>query len=177
MCALNSSQFIKPALLEAVKTRPLPMHPGSMVDYQGTKWKAVKEDPGRLGWEWERIGGIPSKYGSKYGFFKYDHPIYDMERFNHEVLPRRQPLKDTRKAQEMGVLPPEVVDAESAYKYAKVHPGWTAGEHYIKHEPRFAYLYARDVLGGRFSLGEPAMKTSPEYWARYTSMISRLVSK
>lgn len=166
-------EFIKNYLLETVEIKPLRLHPGTMVDYQGSKWKAVKDIPGRLGWEWEHIGGIPTKYGNKYAFFKYDHPIYDAERFNHEVTNGKQPIKDTRKSYELGILPPEVIDAETAYRYAKTHPGWVAGEHYIKNDPRFAYLYARDILNGPFSVAEPIIKTSPEYWARYQTMLNR----
>lgn len=179
MGSLQLSQFIKANLLEESRIPSIRIMPGTMVDYQGTKWKAKDHDPGNLGWTWERIGGIPNKYNpdSKEAFFKYDHPIYNMERFNHEVQVGRPVLRDKRKVQNIGVLPPEVTDAESAYKYAKTHPGWTVGEHYIKKDAKFSYLYARDVLQGVFPAGEPAMKLNPDYWQRYVKMIERLAGK
>jgi hypothetical protein len=185
MSSLNLSQFIRPALLEAVKIRPLKIHPGTKVYYDGTTWEAIEQKDG--GWVWRVFSGRNPHWNPEVvdKFFSYPETTSELEksiynqpdRDNSGVTTGRQPVRDTRKSQAVGILPPEVIDADSAYKYAKAHPGWTAGEHYIKKDPRFSYLYARDVLGERFPIGEPIMKTSPDYWARYTAMVRRLVGK
>ncbi len=184
MLRLNTSQFIRQMLIaeESVKVRPLKIYPGTRVYFNGTTWEAIEEKDG--GWVWRVYSGRNPHWNPEVTdkFFPYPQTTSELEksiynqpnRDNSAVTTGRQPVRDTRKTEEVGVLPPEIVDAESAYKYAKAHPGWTAGEHYIKHDPRFSYLYARDVLHGRFSVGEPAMKASPDYWPRYEMFIKRL---
>ena len=178
---LNPSQFIKEPLLEAVRALP-----GTRTEYDGGVWEFIGYDDGKQGGTWRIISGKNPNYNPNVTtkFFSYMHDphdkkpnIFDGERFNQEVTGKREPLKDKRKSDVVGTIPPEVTDAASEYAYAKEHPGWSIDGHYVKKDPRFAYLYARDVLRGRFPLGEPIMKTSPDYWTRYAAMINRLSGK
>jgi hypothetical protein len=56
-----------------------------------------------------------------------------------------------------------------AYYYARDVIGgrWPEGEPAIATSPYSAYYYARDVIGGRWPEGEPAIATSPDYANQY----------
>jgi hypothetical protein len=187
MSQLKLSQFIKQHLLEAV-AKLARLYPGSMVDYDGTKWEAIKEmhnAAGELGFKWKWIGGKPvtslKDFGelirppkgddSVYSFFPYErdgieHPIYQAERFNHEVLTGRPVARDNRSVSEV-VMPPEVVDAKTAFQYARSHPGWRDGEHYIAQDPVTAAKYAILVLKKRFYKAENTIKRDKLAWDNY----------
>jgi hypothetical protein len=62
--------------------------------------------------------------------------------------------------------------AEYSYYYAKnvIHGKFPLGEAAIAKDSYYSYYYARDVLKGRFPLGEPAIAKDAEYsywYAKY----------
>jgi len=175
MKTLDQVYFIRPTLLEAVRVMP-----GTRTNYDNGVWEFVGYNDGKQGGTWRIISGKNPHWNPEVTekFFSYLHDpykpsIFDGEMFNQEVLPGKAPVRDTRKVDEIGTLPNGVVDAKSAYEHARLNPGWVAGEHYIKEDPRFSFLYARDVLKGPFTKGEAAIATVPAYEGQYRAFLKR----
>ena len=175
MKILDQVAFIRHTLLEAVRVMP-----GTRTNYDNGVWEFVGYNDGKQGGTWRIISGKNPHWNPEVTekFFSYLHDphkpsIFDGEMFNQEVLPGKAPVRDTRKVDEVGTLPDGVVDAKSAYEHARLNPGWVAGEHYIKEDPRFSFLYARDVLKGPFVKGEAAIAKDPTYEGQYRAFLRR----
>lgn len=69
--------------------------------------------------------------------------------------------------------------AADAYEYAinVLHRRFPAGEHLIAKSPSYSVVYARDIIGGRWKMGEPVMKLNPHWWRMYQDLFKNTGDK
>ncbi len=195
MTQLDISKFVRICLLEAVR-----LMPGTRVYFDGANWEAVEQNTGKNGWLWRIVSGKNPNWNPDVDtkFFTYpqtssrfEKSIYNEPMDNSNVIDGKQPIKDTRKSDEV-TMPPGVDSPETAFAYAKKHPKWTEGEYYIAQNPKLASKYARltgkpfyrgelsiikdpeaasdyavGVLRKRWQEAEPVIKTEPYAWKNY----------
>ena len=67
-----------------------------------------------------------------------------------------------------GVPAGTICDAENLYRLACNRQNYiTVGEPIIKKDPFYAYLYARDIIKGRWPEAEKTIKKDPDTWKQY----------
>jgi len=174
MKQLDPSQFIRACLLEAR------LMPGTRVDFDGGTWEAVELNTGRNGWLWRLIAGKnPNKdknIDTRFFEFPEDYndskpSIYKQPMFNQNVITGKQPAPRGGRFTTT-VIPPEVDSPESAYRYAKRHPGWTDGEYLISKSPKWSFYYA-SFKGKPFVKGEYEIIKDPMYATTYAIAIMK----
>ena len=61
-----------------------------------------------------------------------------------------------------------LTSAETAYNYAmETNRRFPAGEHLIAQSPSYSFVYARDIIEGRWPMGEKAIKTNSHFEREY----------
>ena len=144
-----------------------PMDAGLEVTFNGDVYVATRATSS--GWFWKKKSGrFPEENPEE--FFNWHSEIYQKPRFFPlRKTPKPKPTMGTKS--KVVEVPIELQEPSKAYEYAKYTLGgqpWADGEFFIGKSPRYAYLYAKNILKDRFWKAEKIVESNIQWAVPYS---------
>jgi hypothetical protein len=159
------------------------MAPGVVVYYAGREFQAVEQTP--TGWKFKVLRGKIVRPDGSPELFTWDSDIYQQDRYLPKESDKLVPLPAKKFLQKKGSkddivkIPEKFQSPAGAWEHAKYDIGgeWKDGEYYLAQSPKYATMYATNLIKKRFWKAEDTIVKDPDWASRYAHAFGIIYNK